>query len=147
MIATEMASVDPIVMTTAVVLWKEAMVPTTYDKLRVITTCGHKIHCIKHFQYHLRQLFPPIVCLFDSLTTSENLLLCLQIATVLYRSCWKKKKLSVDIFFLPETLVGEYLVCVFNDHNTGRACPNLTDQQNLNSSQWICEHVNSTFIW
>lgn len=43
MIATEIANVAPIVMTTAVVLWKEAMVPTMYDKLRVTKTCKHKI--------------------------------------------------------------------------------------------------------
>lgn len=43
MIATVMASVAPIVMTTATVLWKEAMVPTMYEKLKVTTTCRHKI--------------------------------------------------------------------------------------------------------
>lgn len=35
--ATEMATVAPIVMITAEVLWKEATVPTMYDKLTVTT--------------------------------------------------------------------------------------------------------------
>lgn len=40
--AKVMASVAAIVMTTATVLWKEAIVPTMYDKLRVTTTCRQK---------------------------------------------------------------------------------------------------------
>jgi len=47
MIATVMAAVAPKVMTTALVSWKEAMVPTMYDKLRVTTTCGHNVQPIK----------------------------------------------------------------------------------------------------
>ena len=46
MIATVMASVAPIVMTTAIVLWKDAMAPTMYDKLRVTTTCRHKFNTL-----------------------------------------------------------------------------------------------------
>lgn len=46
MIASEMASVVPIVMTTAVVLWKEAAVPTMYDRLRVTNACRHRTQCI-----------------------------------------------------------------------------------------------------
>lgn len=46
MIATVMASVAPIVMTTAVVLWKDAMAPTMYDKLRVTTTCRYKVNIL-----------------------------------------------------------------------------------------------------
>lgn len=42
MIATVMASVAPIVMRTAMVLWKEAMVPAMYEKLKVTTPCRHK---------------------------------------------------------------------------------------------------------
>ena len=46
MMAREMASVAPIVMTTALVLWKEAMVPTMYERLRVTTACCHENHKI-----------------------------------------------------------------------------------------------------
>lgn len=42
MMAKVMARVTAIVMTTATVLWKEAIVPTMYDKLRVTTTCRQK---------------------------------------------------------------------------------------------------------
>lgn len=37
--ATVMARVDPMVMMTATVSWKEAMVPTMYDKLKVTRIC------------------------------------------------------------------------------------------------------------
>ncbi len=65
MIATEMAIVAPMVMTTAAVSWKEAMVPTMYDKLRVTTTCRHITQSMKSLHYSLRKLFS-IVCGIDS---------------------------------------------------------------------------------